>query len=221
MHVQIRPGYVSDKPSCDVRVIIDVFRASTTSLAILEGEPHSLVITNNYEFLKRFADDGHLVVSEVFDLGLDNSPTLVKRRGDLGCKVALKTSNLTTALEQNHSTKTLIGCYNNFSAVFQKLKRENFRFIEIVPAGYMSHQQMNFEDMHCAKILKQSLEQGKVASINSLDLAKHIQEISDSKSSRPRPDHYIEDLEYAVKVDVSTVVPRVLSHSRGIFEIGI
>lgn len=81
MQVNIRPGYEPSNSLVipDVRILIDVFRASTTTLAILESNARKLVIANDFDLIQNLSGQGYLVVSEVYDLGVDNSPTLIKK----------------------------------------------------------------------------------------------------------------------------------------------
>ncbi len=218
MKISLRPGYEPEMPTTipDVRVIIDVFRASTTTLAILENGAQSLFIANDFDLLKTFSEDGYLIVSEVFDLGIDNSPTLVKSNGVLNRKVVLKTSNLTTALEKNISSKVIIACFNNLGAVFDHLMTSQYQDIEIIPAGHMADHQMNFEDLHCAEILKGSLKDRKLLVPNKSAFEIRIDEIFKSK---PRPQHYIEDLNLAIKPNISKSVPAVIKRTSALFDV--
>ena len=220
MHINLRPGYDPEisKRASDVHIFIDVFRASTTTLAILENGAQSLVIANDFDLLKKFSEDGYLVVSEVFDLGIDNSPTLVKAHGVLNRKVALKTSNLTTALEKNSSTEVIIACFNNLGAIFDHVMTNEYKNIEIVTAGHMARCQMNLEDMHCAEILMESLVGGVLVMPDHSALEKRVHEICNSK---PVPQHYIEDLNLAIQPNISEGVPRVIHKMKTHFEVGL
>ena len=187
-------------------------------MAILENGAQSLLIANDFDLLKRFSEDGYLIVSEVFDLGIDNSPTLVKSHGVLNRNVVLKTSNLTTALEQNSTTNIVISCFNNLGATFDFLKSSNYQNIEVVPAGYMAHQQMNFEDIHCAEILVNSLERGELILPDNFRLQAHVSEMIKSK---PRTAHYIDDLHLAIIPNISKGIATVIKKSNGLFEVSL
>lgn len=216
MSIILRAGYETSADSePDIRIIIDVFRASTTTLAILEGGAESLLVTNDFDEIKKHSENGYLVVSEVFDLGIDNSPSLIKKRGVIGSKLILKTSNLTTALEQNYSGEMLIACFNNLSAIFEYLIQGNYKNIEIIPAGQMAHKKMNREDLHCAEILKSSLESKKFQFPDEKILKERIDEICKS----PRPLHYVEDLHMAVQTNISKLVPKVKLKTTALFEV--
>lgn len=208
MQIQIRPGY--DIPSSleyELRVIIDVFRASTTAVAILESEASELVVANELVVLQRLFEEGYIIVSEVFDLGLDNSPTLVKKARLKGKKVALKTSNLTTAIEKNDfGGDIILCCFNNLDAVVHLILSRDYQKIEIIPAGLMATHQMTTEDIHCAEVLKESLLRKNVI-IKNLDLL--VNRIREKCEGKDREPHYIEDLHLAIQPNISRLVPIV------------
>lgn len=218
MQIRIRPGYDEiESQDYDLRVIIDVFRASTTVVAILESGAAELVIANELSVLKKLSSEGFLVISEVFDLGLDNSPTLVKKWELKGKKAALKTSNLTTALEKNDFDGDLvICCFNNLDKVTQTILGRGYQKIEIIPAGLMAVRQMNVEDIHCAEILRDSLVQNKIITPN-LDLLEY--RIREKCEGKNRESHYIDDLNLAIQANISRVVPIVKSKTADIFHL--
>lgn len=218
MQVEIRPGYdIISSHDYELRVIIDVFRASTTAVAILESGANELVIANKLDVLQRFSREGFVIISEVFNLGLDNSPTLVKKAGLKGKKTALKTSNLTTALEKNDFAGDIIlCCFNNLDAVVRMILGQGHQKIEIIPAGLMASHQMTSEDIHCADILKESLLQKNVVTPNSDLLLNRIREKCQEKNREP---HYIEDLHLAVQLNISKLVPIVKSKTADFYSI--
>lgn len=219
MQIKIRPGYdiptLTDIP--DVRILIDVFRASTTSLAILESKAQRLIIANNFELIQKLSTEGYLVISEVFDLGIDNSPTLIKKMDLNGRNVVLKTNNLTTALAQNICNEVIICCFNNLSSVVQKINSKKYQNIEIVPAGFMAKKIMNLEDMLCAETLKKSLIEECLIVPDKALLEEHVNKMCDLKT---RPPYYRDDITFAIQSNISTTVPCVIGYQNEIFEIG-
>jgi phosphosulfolactate phosphohydrolase-like enzyme len=218
--VQIRNGF---EPSLkdwipDVRVVIDVFRASTTSLAILEKKPAKYQVANDLDLIRSLIDQSYKLVSEVFDLGIDNSPTLVEKHFAVGEKVVHKTTNLTTALEGNHfEGLTLVACFNNLQAVSDYIRKQQFANIEIIPAGQMGEKIAMWEDSLCAEMLQSSLI--------SLTPAPHKDPFTflgnweEKKLTRKWPQHYIEDIELAVKLNVSELIPQVQKVDSNLFEV--
>ena len=96
----------------DISILIDVFRASTTSIAILETRPLEYLVANDFNLIRELLENSYRLISEVYDLGIDNSPTLVRRHVSSGEKIVHKTTNLTTALEKNYlETPMVIGCF--------------------------------------------------------------------------------------------------------------
>lgn len=81
MNIKIRNGF-EDRTSNwipEVSIVIDVFRASTTSLAILEKKPSEYLMANDLNLIQDLLKNSYRLVSEVYDLGVDNSPTLVRK----------------------------------------------------------------------------------------------------------------------------------------------
>lgn len=220
MNIQIRNGYEKPQPSFipEIRIIIDVFRASTTSLAVLRQKPEKYLIANDLEIVKRFAGNSYRVISEVFDMGIDNSPTLVKEHVQMGEKIIHKTTNLTTAVEANYfEGLVVIGCFNNLGAVVQRINAEGFRNIEIIPAGHMGKQCIATEDSHCAELMKERLLTSKATSPDKdLLLGKKFEE---KKRSGDWPRHLSQDYELAVQLDISSELPLVSFYEFGVFSV--
>lgn len=207
MRVTIRNGfdsYFERRPSA--QVVIDVFRASSTTIALLESNVSDLVVANDLSVIKSFHEKGYHVVSEVFDLGIDNSPTLVLEGAFSNKKALLKTSNLTTAISDNYcQSKMYIGCFNNIGSLSKHILNEKFDWVEIVPAGLMARRTENPEDTECAYMLE-SLLVGKKYEPNW----QLIQEKIDRKlNEQIRPQFYINDLHHSLKINFSSVVPLV------------
>lgn len=218
MTVTIRNAFeVSTSDDPDVRIIIDVFRASTTALAVLEKQPQDYLIANDLEILKKLASQGYRVISEVFDLGIDNSPSQVQEKIQMGEKIVQKTANLTTALEKNYYNGPIaIACFNNLSAVAEWVRQNRFQKVEIVPAGLMEFRKETKEDSHCAEQLRAKLIENKEAASPKEILIGNIEEL---KSKQKWPDHYLKDLEIAVTLDVSKKIPSVTKVRTGIFKV--
>lgn len=218
MNIQIRNGYEEPVSNWvpDVRIVIDVFRASTTCLALLEKQPAQCLVANDLTVIQDLLQKSYRLVSEVYDLGIDNSPTLVRSRMGIGERVVLKTTNLTTALEKNYlEAQTLVACFNNMGAVAEHILGKKYREIEIIPAGQMTSQTMAPEDSLCAEMLKARL---KCESVQTIP-ASLLGDWEEVKKTRNWPQHYIEDLELAVQMDISSHVPIVKKIEMGIYEI--
>lgn len=209
MKITIRNGF--EKSNCqiglpDLQVVIDVFRASSTTLALLKVNVKELIIANDLEIIKDFHSKGYYIISEVFNLGIDNSPTLVLKGNYAEKKTLLKTSNLTMAISENfNSASMIIGAFNNISALVQFIFKKNPDWVEIIPAGLMKIKQANPEDMECAKLLEAKL-QGN----DYIPNWKKIEERVDQKiQEESRPQFYVDDLQHSLKIDFTSDIPLV------------
>ncbi len=210
MQVQIRNGYEVFDPQNlpELRILVDVFRASTTAVGILKKRPSDYLIANDLETIQRFKDRGYRVISEVFHLGLDNSPTLVRDKMDLDEKVIHKTTNLTTAIEINfYSGPMVIGCFSNMGTLVDWAHKQKFEKIEIIPAGLMDQRKPAKEDTHCAELIQQRLLTGKVM---APDVDLMLGEFNELKKTRNWPAHFIADIEWAVQLDTEMEIPQVM-----------
>lgn len=218
MITKIRNGFETPSDDkVDVRVIIDIFRASTTAIAILEMQPSDYLIANDLKIIESYMAKSYKLVSEVFDIGIDNSPTLVRKHICKGDKVIHKTTNLTTAIEINYFDRPIIiAGFNNLSAVANYLISENFHKIEIIPAGFIKKQLPNKEDSSCADILKDALDTGVM---NTPDKQLIFGDFEHTRTTNNWTDHYTEDVQYALKQDTSFIVPVVKKIQDSIFQV--
>lgn len=214
MRVEIRNAFTPPQQIPDARVFIDVFRASTTSLALLDAGVDSLLIANDLKLIQKLSQDGYLLVSEVFDLGIDNSPTIVKKRNLQRARAVLKTANLTTAIEKNiFKGPMFIGCFNNIDAIANYIQKENYHSVELIPAGLMAQQIPLLEDSHFAEALKAKLTESPSAYDPEL-LNSHIKKL---KEKEHHPDHYWDDLALAIQLNISKSVPSIQIEGPNLF----
>ena len=187
------------------RVIIDVFRASTTTLALLQSGVEELLISNEIKLIKHYVTKGYTVVSEVFDLGIDNSPTLIINDHFSDKKVILKTSNLTEAIACNYFHGTiLLATFNNINSVASFIKKENPGWVEIIPSGYMDKKLPNIEDTDCANYLKSILY-----NCDNTFSSDKLDDLISQKKNKTNNGIYIDDLYYSIKRDISELIPKV------------
>jgi phosphosulfolactate phosphohydrolase-like enzyme len=219
MQVNIRNGYevFDPKKLPDLRILVDVFRASTTAVGILKKQPDDYLIANELATIERFMERGYRVVSEVFHLGLDNSPTLIRDQMGLNEKIIHKTTNLTTAIETNFfQGPVAIGCFSNMGALVQWIQREKFDRVEIIPAGLMEQRKPAKEDTHCAESIQERLLTG---STSAPDVEFMLAEFQDLKKRRNWPAHFIADIEWAVQMDTELEIPMVMMGPDGTFRV--
>lgn len=216
MRVTIRNGFTPSKsddfPSA--QLVIDVFRAATTTISLLEAQVAELVIANDFEIVKDFHSKNYLIVSEVFDLGIDNSPTLVSKKDLSHQKALLKTSNLTTAISSNFSRSDMfITCFNNLGALTDYFLNYPVDWIEIIPSGHMHRKVETPEDSECALLLKALLENREYEPKWSM-----INEKVDLRLSQEKTPTYLKsDLEHSLELSTTAIIPRVRKNDDGSF----
>lgn len=218
MKVTVRQGFEpSPITSPDLRILIDVFRASTTALAILDKKPSDYLVTNSLETLQSLASQGYRVVSEVFKLGIDNSPTLIQQKMMAHEKVVHKTANLTTAIERNFFDGPMIlACFNNFEAVIQYAHRNRFQWIEVIPAGLMGKSSPAKEDSICAEMLAEKILTQQEDRTRQQIIIEDIDEI---KAKNEAPFHYYQDLALALRMNISSKIPAVEKVDAGLYRV--
>lgn len=201
----------------DVRIVIDVFRASTTAIALLDASVEELLVANELDILKRYSALGYLVVSEVFDLGIDNSPTLVKKTCSASSKVILKTTNLTAAIASNSFDGTLlVAGFVNLAATVKYIRQHDFERVEILPAGRMSAQQPTMEDSACAALFASHLNGVTIEGNYRTDLERLIET---KRQQENKASHYLDDIVHAIQEDLSSIVAIVKLVGEGFWKI--
>ena len=93
------PARPADAP--DAVVFFDVFRASTTLLCLAHSGAEEIVMANDEATCRELQRQGHLLVSEVFSGGFDNSPTQILAGPFKGRRVVHKSTNLSNAVFHN------------------------------------------------------------------------------------------------------------------------
>jgi 2-phosphosulfolactate phosphatase len=158
------------KPNCTaICIVIDVIRASTTMVNLLEKGCSQIILTSDEkQFMDNNPDywqDGTLVCAEEYSgqvaEGAHFSPSLksiekmdVNRR-----RVVLRTTNGTVAVQTLHELgvkRMLIGCMNNAQAVMEKaldMANEFNTGIMVVCAGRDNTQIAALDDAYCAGML--------------------------------------------------------------------
>ncbi|MBK9323720.1 MAG: 2-phosphosulfolactate phosphatase [Bdellovibrionaceae bacterium] len=220
MNVKIRNGFDISPPdrTPDISIIIDVFRASTTSLAILEKQPVEYFITNDLDLIRNLIGNSYRLISEVYDLGIDNSPTLVRKHVSRGEKIVHKTTNLTTALEKNLlSTPMLICCFNNIDSVVEYLLENSYSSIEIIPEGKMKTQMEAPEDTLCAKVLANKLKKEYFEILEDADSL--LVNLEEKRAQKNWPQHFVEDIKQAVQLNLSDIIPTITKIESNLFQV--
>ena len=220
MKVTIRSGFEKQEASAPgVRVFIDVFRASTTILTLCRREVADILVANDQATINALLSQDYRLVSEVIQGGYDNSPTRLATAPIAGERIALRTTNFTTALEANAAPgPMLIAAYNNLPAVAGWIQAEAPEWVEIIPCGNMISRKHTVEDRDCARLLKAVLESGDPDL--PWDFSVVMEEVARVKRDHPeRGDHYAQDILFATGYGISAILPRARELEPGLYRV--
>ncbi len=187
----------------DAIVLFDVFRASTTLLALFSCGPGEVVATNDRRRAEALRAEGYLLISEVFAGDFDNSPSQVLAAPLAGKKIVHKSTNLTTvlfALELQAGQRAYLGGFGNLSRLTSHLVQAEYQHIELVPAGHFAKKREADEDSAAAELLAAYLR-GKVCR----DLPRrtaidaYLQRLKERREDIA--EHYFRDAALALEID--------------------
>jgi len=237
------PREATRQPS-PVAVVIDVIRASTTVVTLLDRGCSEVVLvghTDRPRLAELRARLGALVCAEdasglkAADADLPPSPAALRGLDLAGRRVILATTNGTLAVELVHESgveHVLVGCMRNAAAVMRAavaLARRLDRSISLVCAGREQCRIPALDDTYCAAALLRHGEDlaraaGTTASLlESARIARHaasvfagVREAFDQSMSAAvvRRIGSPEDVGYCAEEDVSQLVP-VLTFGTG------
>lgn len=210
MRLAIRNSY--DPPAfdtVDAAIFCDVFRASTTLLAVVSQKPARLVSANDLPTVRQYQKDGYVLLSEVFDGGLDNSPTQVLAQGLGGRNVVHKSSNMTNAIFHHPGAQRfLIGGFVNAARLIAYVRAGGFRSVELIAASHFDRKTEALEDVCCVRMLKAMLEGEPVEAIPGLpDI--HAKLARKRQTRTDLHDHYWHDTELALRLNALPVLAEV------------
>lgn len=219
LNVTIRNSYQSPAVKHDLTVFIDVFRASTTLLTLLKHGAGEVVGINDSALVRTYMSRGYLLVSEVINEGLDNSPSQVENHGVSGEKVVMKTGNLITAIFNNlHFEQAVVAGFANLDEVTGYIRQNGHRTIDIVAASHFEERYAALEDVSCAQTLADRL---RGIPVNNTPLIREIH----GRISRKRhtgvsglPEHYWTDVEFALRMNTIPLVPEIIKLDDGVVE---
>ncbi len=208
----------------DAFVVIDCLRATTTVVALFAGGLESLWVAGEIDNARRIArNESALLFGEVhglppdgFDFG--NSPVEASRAPVFGKRAVLYTTNGTPALTALADRgEVFASAPTNASATIRAVS--DFDSVAFVCAGVARGTRFALEDFGAAAHLVQLARQtwGDLA---LGDLALLAAEVAEPLSLIPRAHHagivrslgLAADIDFALSVDSSDVVPRVLRH---------
>jgi len=202
MLISVRNSF--DAPTweaADLVVHFDIFRASTTLLALLSQKPARILSANDRATVERFRRQGYTLVSEVFAGGIDNSPSQVLSGSFQGAKVIHKSTNLTNSifLGSGSATRTVIGGFVNATCLVSFIRSGGFARVELVAAAHFGRREIAVEDWACAQMVLQMLE-GHPVDLPAL-LRPVRAYLTEKRRRRSYPDHYWRDTELALALD--------------------
>jgi phosphosulfolactate phosphohydrolase-like enzyme len=212
--IRIRGAFLPAIGGADIHVFFDIFRASTTLLAILSQHPAEVLATNSEAMARSYQAKGYHLVSEVFAGGFDNSPTKLLKANLQGERIVHKSTNLTPAMfASGFAKRNFIGSFVNMSALARHLDPLASEFIELIPAGHFAKERQAQEDSACAEMLAlcvQCLRAGKPFP-SSIPRAEEIMtKIEDLRTRKVMPPHYWEDLTFSTRLDVLPILAEVV-----------
>ena len=189
-----------------IHVVIDILRASSTILCLMENGAEEVKVVGTPEEALHFKDKGYILVGERGDQFLegfdfDNSPYAVKQYCWQGKLVVVTTTNGTRALYAvRQGFEVLVGGFRNISAVAKYLKERDHP-VAIIPIGNLSEPRI--EDELCAIALR-SLIQGKAVEWETI-----IREIMEEKANKIHRlgENYRKDVEISLTVDATRIIP--------------
>ncbi len=187
--------------------VIDVFRASTTVLCLMENGAQEVIVTDSVSRALERKQQGYTVIGErggrrVAGFDLDNSPYQVSQRAWESQKVVVTTSNGTRALiAVQESPAVILAGFRNLDAAADHLRDSNRDQVTLIPIG--SGGEPRVEDELCAQALQDRL-QNEPVDVDSL-LVCIRRKCSKTISSRgPR---YQKDVDLALQLDTTRIVP--------------
>jgi 2-phosphosulfolactate phosphatase len=210
MKLEIRRCLEGAKTADGITVVIDVFRASNTIIACLEGGVDHIIPVGDLKdaySLKRdnpehllFGERGG-IPPEGFDH--DNSPAKATKLNLNGKKIILTTSAGSLGIvHSKNAEEILIGSFANADAIVEYVKDKNPEKISLLAIGNEAIESAT-EDEECARYLKSQLENKKM----DLDLMRSEILKSDG-ANRLRRLGQQEDMEFCLELNTSRIIPK-------------
>ncbi len=187
-------------------VVIDVFRASTTTICLMERSLDELKVVATVEEAVSLKEKGFVLIGErgakpLQGFEFDNSPYLISKLDWSGKKVVLTTSNGTRALIAVQACKNVVVAgFRNIDAIADYVRNLDDP-IAIIPIGHMGDPRI--EDELCAEALSRRI-QGL-----SVDWTSLVQRIWNERNSiiSAKSEVHEKDLELGVIVNATSVIP--------------
>lgn len=207
--IVIRSQWDLQPPRGGTAVVIDVLRFSTTLCALLTAGRKEIRATDTPETLLKFPGLESADVYSELDFKFpgrrfDNSPELALRYGKTDRIAYVTTTSGSRALMASRgASRVFIGCFANFDAVLERLRKVRGR-IWLVPAAPPIRPQC-IEDELCANAFIQGLRGRKNAAADALSKLRRSARIPQFLGLRLRTGR--KDLAYCLGVNGLPVVP--------------
>ena len=218
MKVRVRNSWEKRREFAEISVFIDVFRASTTVVYLLKGKAEEVLSVNDEGLIEDYRRAGYITVSEVLkDSEYDNSPTKMRDNCHRNKKYILKTGNLTESIFANIEDTGigLIGCFANIGSLTGYILGSGAESVDLIVCGHHEEKKEAIEDISCAELLGDML-------MGHSDLEiPFMREIEEKIEKRKKmkdifPPHYWFDLEMALRVSSSDIVPGIEVVTQGV-----
>lgn len=210
------------KKAIGLTVIIDVFRASTTSAYVMNNGAEKIIPVGCLEeaFKLKKKNPEYILMGERkglkvkgFDYG--NSPYEIKDVDFKGKTVILTTSSGTQGIvNTKNSGEIILGNFVNATSIINYIKQKNPKTVTLVAMG-SEGREITDEDELCARYIKESLE-GKSPDFNEI---KHY--LRNYKSAlkffdKNKPEFPEEDFNCAMDIDRFKFVLKVVKKDNNI-----
>ena len=187
--------------------VIDVFRAATTILCLMENGAQEVTVTGSVTLALEWKEKGHVVIGErggyrVQGFDLDNSPYRVSQRDWESQDIVVTTSNGTRALVAvQDSAQVILAGFRNLDAAADYLRESDQDKIALIPIG--ANGEPRAEDELCAEALQARLRNEPV-DVASL-IARVRQERSEAIASRGT--NFQRDVDLSLELNTTRIVP--------------
>jgi 2-phosphosulfolactate phosphatase len=201
-------------------VIIDVLRASSTIVTVLEKKANHIIPCGSLEESYLLKSKGYKLIGErggVPPLGFDypNSPSLLYNEHIIGNKYAINTQGGSQGIVQaKKASDVIIGCFLNYSALVEYIRRSDTKLVSLVAMGH-NDQAASYsavEDEEFAKLLQARLLGRKI------DIDAMFQRISQDSALAKYFDGTNDffpkkDYEFCMQLDKFKSIPRVFRYN--------
>jgi len=199
-------GIEKINPRDTICVVIDVLRASTTILCLMENGLEYVQVVSTVDEALRLKMPNVVLIGERGDEPLegfefDNSPYLISQQNWDGKKAVLTTTNGTRAIAAVQDCKqVVIAGFRNIDSVVGYIQN-NTGSVAIVPIGNKGHPRL--EDDLCAEAMHERL---LGLPVDWEDIRKSIwDERSPKFDSRGK--FYKKDIELALTINATSIIP--------------